>query len=84
MRRIILILAVGILIYLYRRLRASAGLSGKDSGGGSLGEGRRMVRDRVCNTFVPVDSALTVRRGGSLHYFCSERCRERFLAEPAT
>jgi YHS domain-containing protein len=38
-----------------------------------------MVRDRVCNTFLPRSSALVERVGGETHYFCSEGCRLRFL-----
>ncbi len=38
-----------------------------------------MVRDRVCNTFLPRSSALVERVGGETHYFCSERCRTQFV-----
>jgi uncharacterized protein len=38
-----------------------------------------MVRDRVCNTFLPRSHALEVRVGGETHFFCSEACRSRFL-----
>jgi YHS domain-containing protein len=40
-----------------------------------------MVRDRVCNTFVPKSRALTARLDSDEHYFCSEDCRRKFLAE---
>ena len=46
------------------------------------GQNRRegeMVRDRVCNTFLPRSSALVERVGRETHYFCSESCRIRFL-----
>ena len=39
------------------------------------------TRDPVC--FMDVDDGLSVEHGGSLFSFCSERCRELFLAEPA-
>ena len=38
-----------------------------------------MVRDRVCNTFLPRSRALLVTVDGHEHCFCSERCRARFL-----
>lgn len=38
-----------------------------------------MVRDRVCNTFLPRANALAEQAGGQTHYFCSETCRLRFL-----
>jgi YHS domain-containing protein len=83
-RRLLLLLlaAVGIM-WLLRRLfaavrpRPPAGMPG-----GSPGESQgRMVRDRVCNTFLPQSRALELRIGDERHYFCSEGCRERFLAE---
>jgi hypothetical protein len=36
-----------------------------------------LVRDRVCNTFVPRDRALVATRGGRSEHFCSAACRER-------
>jgi len=38
------------------------------------------VRDLVCNTFLPRDRALVVRRNGREHYFCSTTCRDKALA----
>ena len=38
-----------------------------------------MVRDRVCNTFVPRTRALTVIAQDGEHFFCSERCRQTHL-----
>jgi YHS domain-containing protein len=43
--------------------------------------GQRMVRDRVCNTFLPRERALELEWDGETHYFCSERCRHRFSLE---
>jgi YHS domain-containing protein len=38
-----------------------------------------MVRDRVCETFLPRNRALIVRDGDEEHFFCSETCRQSFL-----
>ncbi len=38
-----------------------------------------MVRDAVCNTYVPKEEALCEVRDGVEHYFCSEECRRKFL-----
>ena len=44
-----------------------------------------MVRDRVCNTFLPRSKALLVHRDGEEWFFCSEDCRSTFLeAKKAT
>jgi YHS domain-containing protein len=65
-------------MWLMRRLfsapRPKAGRAGGESQG-------KMVRDRVCNTFLPQARALELEVGGERHYFCSEGCRDRFLAE---
>lgn len=42
----------------------------------------RLVRDRVCNTFLPQDRALTVLIGGREEHFCSPACRDRAVALP--
>jgi hypothetical protein len=36
-----------------------------------------LVRDRVCNTFLPRDRALAVTLAGRTEHFCSPECRDR-------
>jgi hypothetical protein len=43
--------------------------------------GGEMVRDRVCNTFLPRSRALRVRIGGEDHFFCSDSCRSKALEQ---
>jgi hypothetical protein len=38
-----------------------------------------MVRDRVCNTFLPRSRALARTVGDEEHFFCSEGCLRSFL-----
>jgi hypothetical protein len=45
----------------------------------SSGPGQDLVRDRVCNTFVPRDRALSLMVGGRTEHFCSAECRDRAL-----
>jgi uncharacterized protein len=43
--------------------------------------GVQMVRDPVCGTFLPPDTAVSVReRDGAVRYFCSEKCRDAYRA----
>jgi YHS domain-containing protein len=42
--------------------------------------GTEMVRDLVCNTFVPRERALRATVGGREAYFCSAECRARAQA----
>lgn len=83
MRRILflLFLVLAAFWWLGRLLRAakSRGPSGKEAGQTGASRGR-MVRDRVCNTFIPEEKALRLEDGTGEHFFCSEGCRDRFLA----
>jgi len=40
-----------------------------------------MVKDEICQTYLPQDEALSLTYQGKTHYFCSEKCRQRFLTE---
>jgi len=44
---------------------------------------RELVRDRVCNTFLPRGRALVATVAGRDEHFCSVACRDRALAEGA-
>ena len=39
-----------------------------------------MVRDRNCNTFVARESAVRALVDGQEQFFCSEQCRDAWLA----
>jgi YHS domain-containing protein len=54
---------------------------------GATGQPRRQVRtgvklqrDPVCGTYVSPGSALSLTAGGTTQYFCSEKCRNEYLA----
>jgi YHS domain-containing protein len=54
---------------------------------GATGRPRRQVRsgvklqrDPVCGTYVSPGSALSLTGGGTTQYFCSEKCRNEYLA----
>jgi uncharacterized protein len=36
-----------------------------------------MVKDDICNTYIPREEALTEVRDGAERYFCSEECRRK-------
>ena len=53
-------------------------------GSASPKAGGEMVRDRVCNTFVPRERALRAVIRGQEAHFCSSACRDRALSlQPA-
>ena len=73
----LLLLAV---LWWLRRLRASFAPQQPTGRPTAAPDGaRELVRDRVCNTFLPRSRALTLRAGGEEHHFCSETCRAKFL-----
>jgi YHS domain-containing protein len=39
-----------------------------------------MVQDPVCGVYLSEREAVTLRRDGVTHYFCSHECRDKFLA----
>jgi YHS domain-containing protein len=85
MLRYVLVLLLGMLI-----LRALGKLLAGLIAGASPEQQRRsgppergvqMVRDPVCGTFLPPDTAVSLtERGGAVRYFCSEKCRNAFRA----
>jgi uncharacterized protein len=38
-----------------------------------------MVKDEVCNTYLPREDALREVQGGREFFFCSRACRQKFL-----
>ena len=88
LRRLLLLgLAFFAVFWWLRQLLRSRRVQAKPAAGArprKTGVPAPMVRDRVCNTYLAKDRALSVSVDGEEHFFCSERCRERFLAERAT
>lgn len=85
-RLLLAILAFSVLIYLLRRVNGTMGGTAASRPARAARSARstgatELVRDRVCNTFIPRDSALRVTRGGETLYFCSDACRDRHDAE---
>jgi hypothetical protein len=78
-RRLLWLLAVIGVFWLVRRLMGQRSAP-RTSRTASLRFEGAMVRDRICETFLPRSRALTVRENDREHFFCSENCRSTFLA----
>jgi YHS domain-containing protein len=62
-------------------LTPNSGGGGPARGRGSAApKGELMVRDPVCGTFIVPTRAITIGRGGQERFFCSEKCRNEYLA----
>jgi uncharacterized protein len=42
---------------------------------------QKMIQDPVCGTYVVPGRALQLSRGGETHFFCSDTCRQKYLAK---
>ena len=40
----------------------------------------KLVKDPICGTYVTQDKSISTSRGSEMFHFCSEDCREKFLA----
>jgi hypothetical protein len=83
---VLLLRAVVVLVVLRLLGRFVSGvLSGlRDTAAPAPAGGRDMVRDRICNTFLPRERALMALVRGEEMHFCSPACRDRALAlQPA-
>ncbi|MGB9836875.1 MAG: hypothetical protein ACPLRX_09080 [Candidatus Saccharicenans sp.] len=54
-------------------------VSKPDNPGSKAEKKRVMVKDEVCNTYIPEDEAIKHQDGGKVLYFCSEECRQKYL-----
>lgn len=81
-----ILLLVILVVLLGRAIRATlASAMGVAPPGGkprsTASHGVKMVRDPVCGTFLPPSHALPEPGArGELVYFCSEACRQQYLA----
>ena len=87
-RLIVFVLRVLAALYVVRLLFRWLASLGRPSVPGASGDGERqiagdLVRDRVCNTFVPRDRAVRAVVAGLEEHFCSVACRDRALAASA-
>jgi YHS domain-containing protein len=40
-----------------------------------------MVRDEVCDTYLPQEDAVRANVGGVDYFFCSRECRDKFIEQ---
>ena len=76
-RRLLLLLVAAFLGW--RWLRRNRTTKPPSPGGATApaAGGAEMVRDRVCNTFVPRSRALVLDNGADTLFFCSAACRDK-------
>jgi YHS domain-containing protein len=78
------VILIGILLIVIARLfwrlfdAVLEGTSGKPRG--HVRAGVKLQRDPVCGTFVAPDASLSLTVRGATQYFCSEKCRNEYVA----
>ena len=40
-----------------------------------------MVKDEVCNTYLPQEDAVRANMDGTDHFFCSRECRDKYVEQ---
>lgn len=88
MKNVIIILAIFFAIR-YLRKYLQPGPANKGAGAGARGgnprstgqESEDMVHDRVCGSYVPLSSAVTLVEDGRTEYFCGTECRDKRMKE---
>ena len=68
------------------RRRGARAAGGPGRGGPANGTGKiagtRLVRDPQCGTYVAETTAVRTLHGGEMLYFCSNKCRDAYMAAP--
>ena len=74
MLRLLILIALGVLIYQLFRRSKPAPTYRRDSRGQEI-ETKELVRDPVCKTYLAEENAL--KHEG--HFFCSEKCKRQYM-----
>ena len=81
MLRFVVLLVVGSLLFMILRATVRSFLTGLTGGRRATGRTRdELVKDPVCQTYVPRSRAIARQTDSGPRYFCSGTCADRFLA----
>ncbi len=73
------ILILAVLIYiLYRLLFGKKKIKAAPRQDSTPELADTLEEDPICHTYIPRKEALTLEHNGTIHYFCSEECRQKF------
>ncbi len=76
MRQIIILILLSLAIYIIKKTFRQSQSPKKENPKGQAGE--NMVKDPVCNLYIPESEAVKKVVGGKTVYFCSNKCAEEF------
>jgi len=82
--RFLALAIVGLLVYLILRASVNAFLAGLRGGNRPVPARRggtdELVKDPVCETYIPRRTAISRGNGSETRYFCSVACADRYAA----
>lgn len=76
MRQIILLILLLLFVYMIKKSFSSPKQAKKTNSKGQIGE--NMIKDPVCNIYIPEAEAVKKTIRGKTHYFCSNECADKF------
>ena len=76
MRQIIILILLSLIVYMIKKLFRQPPSVKKTTSEGQTGE--NMVKDPVCNIYIPESAAVKKVIEGKTFYFCSNKCAEEF------
>lgn len=76
MRQITILIFLFLIIYTIRKSFRHSPSAKKENSKGQGGES--MVKDPVCNIYIPESEAVKKVIGGKTYYFCGNKCAEEF------
>jgi len=82
---LLLRLALRFVLGLFQGLYEPTGQAATGRRGAASGPARiagELVKDPVCGTYIPRDTAIAARVGGETRYYCSTTCRDKDASEP--
>ncbi len=82
MKLLLLLAVLGLLLYLFFYEPSKKDTHKKTSTGShNPQKPKQLVKDPVCNVYLPEDEAIKYKWKGEIFYFCSEDCKKRFIDE---
>ncbi len=79
MKLLLFLLLIGLLIYLFFYEPPKKEKGRKEQRRPDPHQPKRLVRDPVCNLYLPEEDAVKLNWKGQVYYFCSEECKRKFI-----
>jgi uncharacterized protein len=79
-RLLVFVIAIWLIVFAVRRLLLPPSVPRRDKEEGKEPEGMLLIQDPQCGRFVPERDAVSASVRGQLLHFCSQECRDLYVA----